>query len=112
MENAFLTNTFDAELMFRTVAVHLSCYENKFFRNNLNILNQCPHLGYLNVNFIYDCNFFYSRNVITKTQTKQIENLADFFDICSWDFRELKSFNFKGIKSDKVNPDLKCMMRR
>jgi hypothetical protein len=30
MKNVFLTKTFDAELMFRTAAVHLSCYENKF----------------------------------------------------------------------------------
>jgi hypothetical protein len=31
MNNALFSKTFDAELMLRTAAVHLSCYENKFF---------------------------------------------------------------------------------
>jgi hypothetical protein len=30
MNNAFQTQTFDAELMLRTAAVHLSCYEYNF----------------------------------------------------------------------------------
>jgi hypothetical protein len=28
--NALFTQTFDAELMLRTAAIHLSCYENYF----------------------------------------------------------------------------------
>jgi hypothetical protein len=31
MKNVFFSKTFDAEFMFRTAAVHLSCYENNFF---------------------------------------------------------------------------------
>jgi hypothetical protein len=30
VNNALLTKTFDAELMLRTAAVHLSCYETDF----------------------------------------------------------------------------------
>jgi hypothetical protein len=30
MKNVFSSKTFDAELMLRTAAVHLSCYENNF----------------------------------------------------------------------------------
>jgi hypothetical protein len=30
MKNVFFSKTFDAELMLRTAAVHLSCYENNF----------------------------------------------------------------------------------
>jgi hypothetical protein len=29
-KNVFFSKTFDAELMFGTAAVHLSCYENNF----------------------------------------------------------------------------------
>jgi hypothetical protein len=29
-KNALFSKTFDAELMFRTAAVHLSCFENNF----------------------------------------------------------------------------------
>jgi hypothetical protein len=30
MKNAFFFKTFDPELMLRTAAVHLSCFENNF----------------------------------------------------------------------------------
>jgi hypothetical protein len=30
MKNVFFSKTFDAELMFRTAAIHLTCYENNF----------------------------------------------------------------------------------
>jgi hypothetical protein len=30
MKNVFFSKTFDAELMFKTAAVHLSCFENNF----------------------------------------------------------------------------------
>jgi hypothetical protein len=30
MKNAFKTKTSDAELMLRTTAIHLSCFENNF----------------------------------------------------------------------------------
>jgi hypothetical protein len=30
MRNVFFPKTFDAELMIRTTAVHLSCFENNF----------------------------------------------------------------------------------
>jgi hypothetical protein len=72
MKNAIFFKTFDAELMFRTAAVHLSCFENNFFEMTIPFLNLKKNDEKIFFNFM-----LFSGAGMNNTQEKPFKTIFD-----------------------------------
>jgi hypothetical protein len=81
MKNVFFSKTFDAELMLRTAAIHLSCYENNFseidfwhqkVEKTIPFLNLMKNDGKIFVDFR-----FFSNAGMNKTRETPVKTISD-----------------------------------
>jgi hypothetical protein len=81
MKNSFFFKTFDAELMLRTTAVHLSCYENNFFEIDFRHQKVEKTIPFLNFEkndekIFFDFRLFSGAGMIT-TQETLVKTISD-----------------------------------
>jgi hypothetical protein len=81
MKNVFFSKTFDAELMLRTAAVHLSCYENNFSKIDFwlqKVEKTIPFLNFMKNDEKIFFNFrLFSGAGMKNTQEKPFKTISD-----------------------------------
>jgi hypothetical protein len=81
MNYALFFKTFDAELMIRTAAVHLSCYENDFFKLDFWLQKVEKTIPFLNLKKNDEKIFFnfrlFSDAGINKTRELVVKTMSD-----------------------------------
>jgi hypothetical protein len=81
MKNVFFSKTFDTELVLRTTAVHLLCYENNFFEIDFWLQKVEKTIPFLNLKKIDEKIFFnlrlFSDAGVNKTRETLVKTISD-----------------------------------